>query len=159
MKRKTITLGILLVLSCRAAAGEKAKPFEPRAEEAKIFELTNEERKKKDAAPLKLNPALSKIARAHSENMAKQGKTTHTLDDKDFDDRVREAGYKFSALAENVGSGGNGASLEMIMKAWMDSEGHRTNLLNTDYSESGVGLARDEAGRIYVTQIFAQPRR
>jgi uncharacterized protein YkwD len=121
--------------------------------------MTNHERKKKDVAPLKLSLALSKIARAHSENMARQGKMEHKLDDKDFDDRVRDAGYKFTAIAENIGSGGNGATLEMIVKAWMESEGHRTNLLNVDYVEIGVGVARDKAGRIYVTQIFAHPRK
>jgi uncharacterized protein YkwD len=159
MKSTSISIASVLFLSCHAFAGEKAKAFEHVAEETKIFEMTNQERKLKNVAPLKLTAALSKIARAHSENMAKHGKTTHTLDDKDFDDRVREAGYKFTAIAENVGSGGNGASLEMIMKAWMESEGHRTNLLNSDYTEIGVGLARDQAGRIYLTQIFAHPRK
>jgi len=69
------------------------------------------------------------------------------------------AGAGVGNEVKGVGSGGNGASLEMIMKAWMESEGHRTNLLNTDYIEIGVGVARDQAGRIYVTQIFAYPRK
>ena len=161
MQRTSILFAVAICLAelgGGSPAGEK-KPFQHSADETKIFELTNQERKTKKVAALVLSPALSKIARAHSENMARQGKTAHVLDEKDYDDRVRDAGYKFTALAENVGSGGGGATLEMIMKAWMDSEGHRVNILNADYTEVGVGLARDANGRVYATQIFAHPRK
>jgi uncharacterized protein YkwD len=147
----------LMCFGALAPAGEKNKKFQHTADETKIFELTNQERKKKDVPALKLNPALSKIARAHSENMARQGKMEHKLDGKDFDDRVRDGGYRFSAIAENIGNG-KGATLEMIMKAWMDSEDHRTNILNNEYTEIGVGAARDKGGRLYLTQVFGHPR-
>jgi uncharacterized protein YkwD len=138
-------------------AGQKEKGFEHNADEVKVFELTNEERKKKDIPPLKLNPALSKVARAHSENMARQGKMEHTLDDKTPFDRLREAGIKFSAAAENIAAGDR-VTHAMIMKAWMESKDHRANILEAEYSEIGVGVARDKSGQIYYTQVFAKPR-
>jgi uncharacterized protein YkwD len=160
MQRAFTIITVLILVAwipVGSIAGEKTA-FQHTADETKMFELTNQERKAKKIAPLKLNAALSKIARAHSDNMARQGKLAHVLDEKDFDDRVRDAGYRFSALAENVGSG-KSATIEMLMKAWMDSEGHRVNILDGDYTEVGIGLARDADGRLYSTQIFAHPKK
>ena len=157
MKCTTIGLALLCTLGTLTGAGEKTKPFEHSAEEKKIFESTNQERKKKDLPPLTLNPALSKIARAHSENMARQGKMEHTLDEKSPFDRMRDAGFKFSAAAENIAMGDKGIPLGTIMQAWMDSKGHAENILNTDYTDIGVGIARDKMGALYFTQVFARP--
>lgn len=149
-------LGLLGTLT---SAGEKAKPFLHMPNEVKTFELTNQERKAKDLPALTLKPALSKIARAHSENMARQGKMEHKLDDKGPDDRVRAGGYKYATMAENLAAGEDGATLAMIMKAWMESKDHRANILDADFTEIGVGIARDKAGQLYFTQVFARPRK
>jgi len=151
-------LSCFLLLGPLLPAGEKAKPFQHTPNEVKTFELTNLERKKKDVPALKLNPELSKIARAHSANMAQQGKMEHKLDDKTPFDRLRDAGYKFSSAAENIAAGGDGATMEMIMKAWMESKGHAANILEAEFTEIGVGIARDKEGQLYFTQIFAKPR-
>ena len=137
----------------------QARPFEQSAEETKVFELTNQERKGKDLPALVLNPALSKIARAHSENMARKGKMEHKLDGKDSVDRLRDAGYKFMKAAENIAEAEKGAELPTIIKAWMESEGHRKNILSAEYTEFGVGIARDKVGTCYLTQVFAKPRK
>jgi uncharacterized protein YkwD len=151
----------LLLISCSFAllgAGEPAKPFQQTPDEVKLVELTNQERKKMDLPLLKLSPALSKIARAHSENMARQAKMEHALDNKGPFDRLRGAGYKFIKAAENIASG-DGVSLAMIMKAWMDSKEHRANILMPEYTEIGLGIARDKTGQLYFTQVFAKPRK
>jgi uncharacterized protein YkwD len=140
-------------------AGEPAKPFQQSAAEIKVFELTNLERKNKELGLLKLNPALSKIARAHSENMARQGKMDHVLDEKNPFDRIRAAGYKFMKGGENIASGDEEAKVEMIMKAWMESKAHAANILLPEFTEIGVGLAKDKSGQIYYTQLFATPRK
>jgi len=139
------------------SAGEKRKPLEHSASEIKIFKMTNDERKKKDIAALVLNPALSKVARAHSENMAKQMKFEHTLDEKSPFDRLRDAGYKYEVAGENLAHGEDDPSLEMIMKSLMDSKEHRANILQAEYTEFGIGIARDKAGQTYYTQLFGQP--
>jgi len=152
-----ILVGSLLLLRSASLAGEKAKPFEQTPNETKIFEMTNEERKKKDLPPLKLNPLLSKIGRAHSENMAKQMKFEHNLDDKTPFDRIRAAGYKYAVAGENIAFGEEDASLQLIMKTWMESNAHRDNILQTQYTEIGIGIARDKMGQAYYTQVFGKP--
>jgi uncharacterized protein YkwD len=155
----TRTWTLLLTNCCFTllGAGEPAKPFHQTPDEVKLVELTNQERKKMDLPLLKLSPALSKIARSHSENMARQGKMEHVLDDKGPFDRLRDAGYKFMKAGENIASG-QGVTLATIMKAWMDSNGHRANILSPEYTEIGLGIARDKSGQLYFTQVFAKPR-
>jgi|ERR1019366_3059700 uncharacterized protein YkwD len=133
--------------------------FKATPDEINVFDLTNQERKKEKTPELKLNPALSKIARAHSENMARQGKMAHTLDDKTPFDRLRAAGYIYLKAGENVAAGDEKASLPILMKAWMDSEGHRKNILEPGFTEIGVGIAHDKNGQVYYTQLFARPRK
>jgi uncharacterized protein YkwD len=141
-------------------ANQGASPtFSQTSNELQLFELTNLERKKKDLPPLKLSPILSKIARAHSENMARQGKMEHKLDGKGPLDRLRDADYKFVKGGENLASGNEDATLPLIMRAWMESKGHRENILLAEYSEIGVGIGRDKNGELFYTQLFARPRK
>lgn len=138
-------------------AGEKPKKFELTPNEAKLLELTNQERKKENLPPLVVNLLLSKVARAHSENMARQQKMEHKLDDKTPFDRMRAAGYKFMTGAENIAAGEDGASLEGIMKAWMESKDHKANILYSEFTEIGVGISRDKDGQLWITQLFGRP--
>ena len=149
-----------LMIGCAVAmlgAGATEK-YQPTKDEVKLAESTNEERKKKDLKPLKLNLALCKVARAHSENMARQEKMEHTLDDKTAFDRLRDAGYKYLKAAENIGFGERGATQAAVMKAWRESKGHSENMLNPDYTEIGIGIAKDKMGQLYYTQVFGKPR-
>jgi uncharacterized protein YkwD len=157
MLRIALCCALWLIVSFVPAQQQKA--FEQTADEMTIFELTNKERKAKDLPALVLSPALSKIARAHSENMARQGKFEHKLDGKEAKERVKEAGYKFSKVGENIAMGEDGAKLPKIMKAWMESGGHRENILSAEFVEIGVGIARNKAGDLYITQVFAKPRK
>lgn len=152
-----MVFGALMAFSMTGVrAGDKAAPTR---DEKKVFELTNQERKMKEVPPLVLSPALCKLARAHSENMAAQGKMEHTLDEKTPFDRMKAAGYRYAKAGENIGMGDEGIPVESIMKAWMESEGHRNNILSADYTEIGVGIARAKNGQLYFTQVFALPRK
>lgn len=124
----------------------------------KILELTNAERKQKDLPPLKPNTLLFKVAQAHSENMAKQGKMEHNLDGKTPLGRLQAAGYKYSRAHENIGAGDPEVPLEDLMKAWMDSKGHRENILSTTCTEIGLGIATGPDGKVYYTQLFGKPK-
>jgi len=150
---------IAALVFAASSAGEKDKPFKQTPEETQLFELTNAERKKKDLGQLVMNPALSKIARAHAENMARQGKMEHKLDGKTQFDRLRAAGYIYEAASENLVWGEDGATVAFIIKHLMDSKVHRTNILYADYTETGVGMARDKAGDIYYAQLFGRPEK
>src|SRR4051794_33188951 len=97
-------------------------------EEKAVLELTNKEREKEQLPPLKPNAKLTAAARAHSLNMAKQDKLDHELDGKNPADRARAAGYRYVYLGENVGEGSRTA--EKILKLWMESPGHKANILD-----------------------------
>src|SRR5437588_11960924 len=93
----------ILILLALASGGAAQEPkFKLSDEEQKLLDLTNAERKKKDLPPLKANPTLTKVARAHAANMAKQGKMEHILDGKNPYERIKESGYKFRLAAENI---------------------------------------------------------
>jgi uncharacterized protein YkwD len=90
--------------------------------------------------------------------MAKQGEMRHVLDGKNPADRVREAGYDYAKVGENIGVGEKGAPPEDAVKGWMGSPPHRENILNRRFQETGVGIVRDAKGETYYTQVFATPR-
>ena len=160
MNRVRLWLGIacgLLVVFVLARAGE-APSFKMTADETKLLELTNQERKKKELPPLRPSPLLFKLARAHSANMAKQEKMDHTLDGKTPFDRMKDAGYPFLRGGENIAAGSGDFGLPEVIREWMESKGHRENILGPDYTEIGVALARNTGGVVYYTQVFGKPR-
>ena len=156
MRMTFLALAFGAMLLPAACAGDKLTLT---AAEKLVLDLTNQERKKHDLPPLTLNPTLFKVARAHSENMGRQMKMEHTLDEKTAFDRLRAAGYKYAAAGENIGSGDPRAPVTLVMQAWMESEGHRANILNKEYTEIGVGVGRDKEGNLYYTQVFGRPLR
>ena len=143
--------------SSHAPAGDKPEKFKISEDEQKILDQANEARKEQKLPPLKPDPTLFKVARAHSINMAKQEKMDHVLDGKNPADRVKAAGYKYSYVGENVAEGENWP-LTNVHKAWMESEHHRENILKDKFTEIGVGIARSESGKTYYTQVFGRPQ-
>jgi hypothetical protein len=148
---RLIYAAILLFLASQTSAAE----FEISREEQAILELTNAERQKEGAKPFKAERRLFIAARAHSENMARQQSLSHSLDGKQPWDRVEKTGYSFSQLGENVAF--NQKTPKAVLKSWMDSPGHRENILNKKYTEIGIGIAKAENGELYYTQVFAKP--
>src|SRR5262249_9963114 len=124
----------------------------------KILDLTNKAREKDKLPPLKLNPTLVKVARAHSANMAKQGKLEHELDGKDPKQRMKDAGYDAGWGGENIGAAFGGTT-ESGFKDWMNSPPHKANILKDKYEEIGIGMAKSADGAVYFTQVFASPKK
>src|SRR5947207_1029180 len=133
-----------------AFADEKNKETLTKDEKT-ILELTIKTREKEKLPLLKLNAVLTKVAREHSANMAKQEKMAHELDGKNPSQRIKEAGYVASWGGENVGET-DGDTPEAIFKMWMESSAHKANILKDKYTEIGVGIARDAKGEVYDTQ-------
>lgn len=157
MKRFFVCL--TCIVSAVAAAGQdREEKLKLDAVEARLLELTNAERKKENLPALKTNARLFKAAREHSKNMAKQEKLAHDLDCKTPFERIKDAGYEYRAGGENVAFGSTCYPLADIMKNWMESEGHRANILSEDFTEIGLGVARAANGDLYYTQVFAKPR-
>jgi uncharacterized protein YkwD len=135
-------------------APKGSSEFKLTDEEKTILEMTNAARKEKDLPPLLVNATLTKCARAHSDNMAKQMKMAHELDGKSPFDRLKDVGYSYRRAAENVAFG-DGAAIEDLFRGWMNSEGHRKNILDPAVSEIGIGLST--TGRVmYATQVFGK---
>jgi hypothetical protein len=135
----------LLVGAVSLHAQPPAKKFELSKEEQQLFDLINAERKKKDLSPLKANPLLFKVARAHSANMAEQQKMVHELDGKKPSERLKDAGYKYAFTGENIAA--IYRDMEKLVEAWMGSEFHRNNILSDLFTETGIGIVRDSLGK------------
>jgi uncharacterized protein YkwD len=147
----------LLCVASLAAQPPAAKPaFKLSADEQAVLDLTNSERKKEKLPALRPSELLTKAAREHSANMAKQQKLDHVLDDKKPDERLNALSYRFVAMAENIAMAQR-TPAEAIA-TWMSSTaGHKENLLSKDYTEIGIGIAVDKDGQRYWTQVFAAP--
>src|SRR5918994_373389 len=122
--------------------------------------LLNAERQRHGLRALRLNARLSRAARRHSKDMARNNYFDHnSRDGASFVDRIRRTGYLTGArrwkVAENIAWGSHWlASPRAIMKAWMDSPGHRGNILDGSLREIGIGVAtRSERRAIYTTDF------
>ncbi|EYT79608.1 hypothetical protein CF54_30225, partial [Streptomyces sp. Tu 6176] len=121
---------------------------------AQILALVNNERAKAGCSALTANPALAAAAQAHSEDMAAHRNMSHTGSDGSAPgDRITAAGYTWSTYGENVAYGYTDAA--QVMAAWMDSPGHKANILDCAFKEIGVGLAQPGG---YWTQDFGTSR-
>jgi uncharacterized protein YkwD len=121
---------------------------------ARVVQLVNAERAKVGCHPLTVNAKLTKAAQAHSADMAAHQNMSHTgSDGSSPGDRITRAGYTWSAYGENVAYGY--ATPEQVMNGWMNSPGHRANILNCSFKEIGVGLAQPGS---YWTQDFGTAR-
>ncbi|WP_211266849.1 CAP domain-containing protein [Nonomuraea candida] len=125
------------------------------AVENQVVTLTNAERAKAGCGPLKHDPKLYAAARGHSADMAAKNYFDHdSQDGRSFMDRIKAAGFTGgSAWAENIAAGQRSAA--EVVRGWMNSPGHRANIVNCAYDLIGVGAVQDSRGKIYWTQDFA----
>lgn len=125
------------------------------AMEEEVLRLVNEERTKRGLNALKRASDLDALARAHSADMINRHFFDHNNPDGQSPfDRMRAAGISYRAAAENIASGQRSA--EAVMNAWMNSSGHRANILNATYTEIGIGAVKSSGGTIYWTQEFVK---
>lgn len=122
-----------------------------------VIDLTNAERARAGLPALSVDQRLMNAAQAHSADQAGRDRMTHDgSDGSNAGTRISRQGYSFRAWAENVAMGYPDAA--SVMEAWMGSAGHRANILSTDVTQIGVGLAYAADGSPYWTQVFAAPR-
>ena len=126
---------------------------EIKALENEVIRLVNSERAKKGLPALKANWQVSRVARYKSQDMIDRNYFSHTSPTYGSPFRMLESfGISFSAAGENIAMGLRTPS--EVMRAWMESPGHRANILNPSYNEIGVGLAKSSRGICYWTQMF-----
>lgn len=138
--------------------------------EDQIVERVNAFRAQNGLQPLTSMRCLKQTAYFHSLNMASTNQASHNLDGLDNAGRLRRAGIPFSAEGENIHhyyEDRNGQpfwdSTQYVNRAmdfWMNSEGHRANMLNPNFTQIGVGIAKATYGGYgyyFATQVFMRP--
>jgi Cysteine-rich secretory protein family/TerD domain len=122
-----------------------------------VVERTNAERARHGLAPLTTDARLAAAAQAHSADMVRRGFFAHeNPDGKQVWDRAVAAGYAYRKVAENIAAGQRTA--EEVVRGWMESPGHRANILDRDLTQIGVGRAEGGSYDVYWTQVFGTPR-
>ena len=118
-----------------------------------VVALVNAEREAAGCRALAVSDALTTAAQGHSDDMSANDYFSHTsLDGATASDRAEAAGFRGTALGENIAAGQR--TPQDVMSAWMGSDGHRANILNCGYTVIGVGLNQDGW---YWTQMFGTP--
>jgi len=127
-----------------------------KALENEVVRLVNIERSKNGLQSLAQNWELSRVARYKSQDMINKGYFAHESPTYGSPFRMMESfGIKFSAGAENIAYGQN--TPQEVMNSWMNSPGHRSNILSSSCTQIGVGAAKNSNGTIYWTQMFIKP--
>ncbi|WP_327251048.1 CAP domain-containing protein [Streptomyces sp. NBC_01244] len=126
----------------------------PSGASAEVLALVNKERIAVGCPVVTVNEKLTKAAQDHSEDMAAHSNMSHTgSDGSDPGQRITRAGYEWRTYAENVAYGYPSAA--QVMEGWMNSPGHKRNILDCGVKEIGIGLA--QPGQ-YWTQDFGATR-
>lgn len=121
--------------------------------EQQVVDLVNAQRGKNGLPALTHNWELSRVARYKSQDMIDKNYFSHTSPTYGSPfDMMKSFGISYTAAGENIAKGQN--SPQSVMNAWMNSSGHRANILNKSYNQIGVGVAKDSRGNLYWTQMF-----
>lgn len=146
------------VLQSAARSGPDAPEPEVATMERQVVERVNEIRREHGAQPLEVDRELARIARDYSCRMARQEFFAHEAPDGGgIGGRLRAARKPFRAVGENLARNLNAPDpVDAAFGGWMQSEGHRKNILRQSFTETGVGICRSERG-YHFTQIFLRP--
>ena len=132
----------------------------PNPLEARLLELTNAERRAAGVGELLPHAALEGAARHHAEEMMRLGYFSHvspTEGRRTVSDRLAAVGSTLVTVGENLAAlSPNGPDVpERVIEGWLESEGHRENLLAERWTHVGFGLAESDDGRVVAVQVFA----
>ncbi|WP_246247599.1 CAP domain-containing protein [Piscibacillus halophilus] len=131
---------------------EQSQPSELQEFEQQVVELVNEERQKQGLEPLEASSELSDVAREKSRDMAENNYFSHTSPTYGSPfDMMQQFGIDYRTAGENIAKGQR--SPEQVMNGWMNSDGHRKNILSSDFTHIGVGYV-EANGQTYWTQMF-----
>ncbi|RLL40370.1 hypothetical protein D8M04_19225 [Oceanobacillus piezotolerans] len=121
--------------------------------EQEVVELTNQERAKQGLAPLEIDTELSKVAREKSNDMAVNNYFDHNSPKYGSPfDMMKSFGISYKTAGENIAKGQRTPA--EVVNAWMNSEGHRANILNGQFTHIGVGYV--ENGNVWTQQFIGK---
>ena len=136
------------------------------AVELKIIEMTNAFRADGKLGSVKANAALTAVARAYAAYIAKNGKLSHTADGREAGDRIASGGYAWCEVGENLASFLDSRGFTSVdlakssVEGWINSPGHRKNMMAQFVTEIGVGVARapGDKPKYIAVLLFARPK-
>ncbi|MGI8638759.1 MAG: CAP domain-containing protein [Pyrinomonadaceae bacterium] len=126
-------------------------------DEYQIFEFVNAERHRSGLNDLDWDENLARMARVYSEKMVRENFFEHAdLNGKTVVDRAQDARIKnWRKIGENLFFCEGFRSFDNVaVRGWMKSPTHRKNILDGDWTATGIGIAESNDGRIYITQVF-----
>jgi uncharacterized protein YkwD len=152
---------LALVSICPAAQPARAPARDPQltALERQVFQLVNNERTYRGLAELQWDDRLAAEARRQASNMAARGFFSHVDPVRgDVPDRLAKAGIPWSRFEENLLQQlGYEDPARFAVLSWMESPGHRKNILDKEVTHAGVGAARRGDGALFLAQEFIRP--
>ena len=118
-----------------------------------VLDLVNAERAKRGISALTLDSSLSSVATKKSQDMVNKNYFDHTSPTYGSPfDMMKQFGISYRSAGENIAKGQK--TPQEVVAAWMNSEGHRKNILNPNFTNLGVGIAKDSNKTTYWTQMF-----
>lgn len=118
-----------------------------------VVNLVNKERKANGLSALSSDSQLARLAQLKAEDMAKNGYFSHTSPTYGSAfDMMKTYGVSYKTAGENIAKGQKTA--ESVMNGWINSSGHRANILKSDYTKIGIGYAKSADGTTYWVQMF-----
>ena len=132
---------------------EKAERTEATQQAREVLKLVNQERAKYGLNPLTISATLTDVANKKAKDMADKGYFDHTSPTYGSPfDMLKRFGVKYTMAGENIAAGQKSAT--EVMDSWMNSSGHRANILNKDYEQLGVGYVEGGSYGTYWVQMF-----
>ena len=126
-------------------------------DEYAIHNLINDERRRKGLGDLVWDSRLAQIAREYSRKMARDSFFSHyDRDGNSVVDRVQGSGLRgWSKIGENLFFCEGYRNIDSLaVRGWMNSPDHRRNILDRQFTATGIGISRSRDGEIYITQVF-----
>jgi uncharacterized protein YkwD len=126
---------------------------------ADMLRYTNDLRRENGVRPpLVQSPKLDEVARRYARLMAEKEQMSHSLDGQNAEQRMLASGYSAAAWAENIASHSEPDRTKAAFAIWANSQSHRANMLNRQFTEMGSGYVISKSGKCYYCQVFAKPR-
>lgn len=148
MRRQFIMMLIMLVCATWLVQAQSTV-------ETELLRAINDARFQNGIAPLIFNEQLQQAAQAHTEDMARNARLSHTgSNGSQFWERIQATGYRVTSGAENVLSRPD-VNPQAAFMQWYESPPHRQNLLNAAYAEAGIGIATATDGTVYMSLVLA----
>lgn len=138
----------------RSPAEAPMKSTAPDAVELELVRLVNCERQKAGLKPLRSHSHLTQAAGSHALHMAGTKTLAHELDGKSVGDRLDHVGFRWSHCGENIACGQDTPA--EAFRSWMNSPGHRANILGPDYTQIGIGVEGGEDQQNYWVMVLAK---